>query len=178
MSSPFLFRKATAADLPALRCMYNAIIEVMDQCQWHAQWRKDGYPTDDFLATSAARGELWLAEKNGALAGAVVLNNDCNPGYGQVPWLVACPQEKVLGIHTLGISPHFQRQGVASAIVRFALELARQEGMQSVRLDVIENNLPADMLYTRLGFSFRGRVILNYEGDVCAEFNLYEYPIV
>lgn len=177
MSAIPVFRQAIAADLPVLREMYNAIIEEMDKCRWHAQWRKDGYPTDDFLSTAAAKGEMWLAEVGGEIAGAVVLNHACNPGYEQVEWLVRCPPEKVVGIHTLGISPAFQRRGMASAIVRFSIELARAQGMQSVRLDVIDNNLPADKLYTQLGFSFRGRVTLNYEGDVCTEFNLYEYPL-
>lgn len=167
------FRPATESDVPQLRLLYNDIIDAMDASRWHARWRKDGYPADADLAAAARAGELYLCTVAGELAGAMVLNHAYNPGYDQAPWAVACPAAEVLCIHTLGVSPRMQRCGIASALVGHAAAIARAAGCKCLRLDVIEGNLPADLLYRRLGFEFRGAYRLKYD-SVCAEFNLYE----
>lgn len=167
------FRPARAADLPALRVLYNGIIEAMDASPWHAQWRKDGYPTDADLAAATAAGELHVAVRGCKIVAALVLNNRCNPGYQEVAWGVDCAAEQVLCIHTLGVDPACQRQGVAAAMVQYAVGLARERGCQCLRLDVIDTNRPADLFYTRQGFALRGQRRLVYD-SVCAEFRLYE----
>ncbi len=167
------FRLATPADVPSLRLLYNEIIEAMDASRWHAQWRKDGYPTDADLTQAAAQQTLHLACRGAEIVAAAVLNHHFNPGYNAVPWQVQCPPQQVLCIHTLGVSPRFQRCGVASAMVQHAVAVARALGCKCLRLDVIETNHPADLLYTRLGFSFREARRLEYD-SVCAVFNMYE----
>ena len=170
------FRPAQESDVPQLRALYNDIIDAMDASRWHARWRKDGYPSDADLAAAARAGELQLCLVAGEVAGAMVLNHEYNAGYEQAPWAVDCSAAEVLCIHTLGVSPRFQRQGVAAAMVRHAAGVARACGCKCLRLDVIEGNLPADLLYQRLGFEFRGAYQLRYD-SVCAEFNLYEYVL-
>lgn len=44
-----------------------------------------------------------------------------------------------------------------------AEELGRSRGMQAVRLDTFEENLPAVRLYEKCGFSYRGMVDLGLE---------------
>lgn len=173
MDESISFRAAQAEDIPALRSMYNDIIDVMDASRWHAQWRRDGYPTDEDLSAAAQRGELYLALHGAELVGAMVLNHDYNPGYDAVEWQVNCPRAQVLCIHTLGVSPNWQRKGVASAMVNYAAQLARRCACRCLRLDVIDTNRPADLFYSSLGFSLRGRQRLHYD-SVSAEFNLYE----
>ena len=159
--------------MPQLRLLYDAIIDAMDASRWHARWRKDGYPSDADFAAAARAGELWLCLVEGQLAAAMVLNHEFNAGYAQAPWAVHCAAHEVLCIHTLGVSPRMQRRGVASAMVSQAAAVARAKGCKCLRLDVIEGNQPADLLYQRLGFEFRGAYELKYD-SVCAEFNLYE----
>lgn len=172
-AASLMFRLASPADVPALRVLYNEIIEAMDASRWHAQWRKNGYPTDADLKQAAESATLHLACLGQEIVGATVLNHHFNPGYHAVPWQVQCAPQQVLCIHTLGVSPRFQRCGVASALVQHAAAVARTLGCKCLRLDVIENNHPADLLYTRLGFSFREARRLHY-GSVSAVFNMYE----
>ena len=82
---PLSFRLALPADVPALRVLYNEIIEAMDASCWHAQWRKDGYPTDADLTQAAEQGNLHLALMGHFIVAAVVLNHECNPGYQDAP---------------------------------------------------------------------------------------------
>lgn len=168
-----IFRKARAGDAAALRVLYNEIIEAMDASSSHAQWRKDGYPTDADLAAATAAGELYLAWCGTELAGAMVLNHAYNPGYDTVAWGVRCSPQQVLCIHTLGVSPRCQRQGVATSMVQYAIKVARSSACKCLRLDVIETNRAADLFYLRQGFELRATCRLKYD-SVCAEFNLYE----
>lgn len=172
--NPLSFRKATPFDQPALRHLYNEVIDAMDGASSHAQWRRGGYPTDAFLQTKAAVGELWVAEKNGKIVAAMVLNAECNPGYSQASWQVDCEPHEVMAIHTLGVSPSVQGQGVGKAMVQQAIAIARQQGCKSMRLDVIDTNPAAGEFYAHLGFTNHGRYLLDYPGAVCTYFDLYE----
>lgn len=168
------FRQATTSDLPALRSLYNDIIDAMDASTSHAQWHRGGYPTDDFLSGRAAIGELWVAEIGSDMVAAMVLNAECNPGYAQANWQIDCKPHEIMAIHTLGVSPRVQGQGVGKAMVQQAITLARQQGCKSMRLDVIDTNPDAGSFYAKLGFSFLGRFELDYPGAVCTDFDLYE----
>lgn len=170
-------RPACTDDIEQLRLLYDEIIDAMDASRWHAQWRKDGYPSREDLLAKAIAAELWVCEYSGELAAAMVLNHSYNPGYSQAPWQVECGEDEVLCIHTLGVSPRFQRCGIASAMVHQAIAIARASSCKCLRLDVINTNRPADLLYLRLGFCCRGAFTLNYEGAVCTQFNLYEYVL-
>ncbi len=172
------FRKATPFDLPTLRRLYNDVIDGMEGAASHAQWHRGGYPTDAFLQTRAAMGELWVAEMNTKMVGAMILNAECNPGYAQADWQVKCKPHEVMAIHTLGVSPSVQGQGVGKAMVQKAIEIARENGCKSMRLDVIDTNPAACDFYTRLGFISHGVYELDYPGAVCTNFTLCELPLV
>lgn len=167
-------RPATQNDLQGLRLLYNDIIDAMDASQWHAQWRKDGYPSNAELENAILKGELYVAILSDSIVAAMILNHAFNEGYRTVPWQITCNDEELLCIHTLGVSPHIQRCGIASAMLGYAVQRARAMGCRCIRLDVIENNRPADLLYTRYGFNFCGTHHLHYD-SVSAAFNMYEY---
>ena len=172
------FRQATPLDLPALRSLYDEIIDAMDNNPAsHAQWKRGGYPTDAFLQAKAAIGELWVAEKEKSMVAAMVLNAECNPGYSQAQWQVNCQPHEVMAIHTLGVSPRVQGQGVGKAMVQQALRIAREQKCKCMRLDVIDTNPAAGKFYSRLGFTFLGRFELDYPGAVCTNFDLYEKKV-
>ena len=175
--NPLSFRKATPLDLPALRHLYNEVIDAMDGAASHAQWCRGGYPTDAFIQTKAAVGELWVAEKNSTIVAAMVLNAECNPGYSQASWQVDCEPHEVMAIHTLGVSPSVQGQGVGKAMVLQAIDIARQQDCKCMRLDVIDTNPAAGEFYAHLGFTNHGRYLLDYPGAVCTYFDLYELAL-
>jgi ribosomal protein S18 acetylase RimI-like enzyme len=52
----------------------------------------------------------------------------------------------------MGVVPHHRREGVGEALMRAVLEEARGQGVQRVRLEVIQHNDGARLLYEKLGF--------------------------
>ncbi len=77
-------------------------------------------------------------------------------------------------IHALGVHSDHQGRGYAKALVQYALDIAGKRGMKSVRLDVIEGNLPAEKLYSCFGFRFMDIQQMFYEDTGWTNFMLYE----
>ena len=51
---------------------------------------------------------------------------------------------------------------IGRALMDYLIELARQSGIKSIRLDVYENNLPAISLYENCGFEHIDTVDLGF----------------
>lgn len=167
-------RAAAPADFPAVWEFYNRLIDGMADAEFHPGWEKGVYPAEDFVRASLEKGELYTAWRDGALAGVMVVNHACAPGYETIAWDVEAVPEEVSVIHALGVSPAFQGKGVAGEMVQGAIRLAKEAGQKAVRLDVLGGNLPAQKLYAAAGFQYRGTVQLFYEDTGLTDFLLYE----
>ena len=105
----------------------------------------------------------------------MVVNQEANAGYDSASWPFPLEKDEYLVIHMLGVHPNFARQGLGSQLVEHAVSLARQSGMQAVRLDVLAGNLPAERLYTSLGFQYVQTLSMFYEDTGWTDYGLYEY---
>lgn len=170
-------RIAQAHDFSAVQDFYWRLIDLMKSAAYKPAWEKGIYPSDDFLRLSIQREALYTLWHGGAVVAAMVLNHDCAAGYEKIPWQVTASQDEILVIHALGILPAHQGQGFASFMVRQALLIAKESGQKAVRLDVLCGNLPAQKLYERIGFTYRGSIQLFYEDTGLTDFLLYEYPL-
>jgi len=83
------------------------------------------------------RGENLIAEADGALAG--LLSTSIHSGE--------------LVIVLLSVYPQHQGQGVGAALLRSAVELARERGLPSVRVAVSNDDIPLLYFYQRHGFT-------------------------
>lgn len=60
----------------------------------------------------------------------------------------------------LGTVPEFRRRGVAARTLEAGLQTAVEDGAETVRLEVLEQNQPAVRLYERFGFGVTRRLIV------------------
>ncbi|MDI3309914.1 MAG: ribosomal protein S18-alanine N-acetyltransferase [Thermoanaerobacterium sp.] len=60
-------------------------------------------------------------------------------------------------ITNIAVHPYFRGQGVGSAIVEGLIELAKNNGITSMTLEVRESNLVAQSLYKKYGFKPVGK---------------------
>ena len=84
---------------------------------------------------------------------------------------VAC----IAVIHILAVSPDAQGKGIGSEMIREAIRLAQNNGMQTIRLDALASNTPAHKIYERLGFEYRGKQHLYAENTGWTDFYFFEY---
>ena len=154
---------------------YDRVTANLAGRRFHPGWEKGVWPTEPFLKDLVDGSRLFVAEIDGKLAAAIGIDHVTAPGYEKVPWAKDLPPEKVSVWHVLAVAGEFEGQGVAKRLVAKALELARQEKQEAIRLDVFPINLPAARLYESCGFSFRGRHWLSYPDIEAIHSMIYEY---
>lgn len=85
-----------------------------------------------------------VAYFNGAPAGMVGATNPGNAGASE--------------LISMWVAPHARGKGVADALVTAVIAWAAERGINTIELDVVEENARARAFYRRCGFVDRGRV--------------------
>ena len=153
---------------------YYDLIYSMKNAEFHPGWKKDIYPSRQFVQESIKQGELSIAIIDNKIVGATVMNHDCADGYNNVHWKIKANKNDVIVIHALGISPKHQGQGIAKKMVAYAIDTCKEKNIKAIRLDVLATNKPAQKLYTSMGFVYIDTIQLFYEDTGLTYFLLYE----
>ena len=148
------FRPATPDDLDALVALYAAAAQDM-QNKGIDQW-DERYPDREILSEDVESGNMVLGLLDGALACAYVVNRDYDPEYASGAWAHA--QGRFCVLHRLCVNPAMQGKGLARQAMARMEKTAREQGFDSVRLDVFSQNLHAQRLYEGLGYRRTGEV--------------------
>ncbi len=170
-------KNAVPGQYQAVRAFYHSLIDGIRDLPYGAGWIKDVYPAPDFLEKSIRDGDLYIAEEDGEIVGAMVLNHESNEGYRKFQWPTEAEDNEVTVIHGLGVHPSHGRKGYARQMVKFAIEHARKNRQKAIRLDVLKGNLPAERLYASLGFQYLHTLKMFYEDTGWTDYELYEYRI-
>lgn len=73
--------KAQENQYADVRCFYHSLIDGMQGYPYDIGWKKDIYPSPEFLQKSIADGELYVGIEHDEIISAMVLNHQCNDGY-------------------------------------------------------------------------------------------------
>jgi len=111
--------------------------DAADLARLHAQALPHGWDIRDFEASCADEQRLVLKASDGVcLLGLLVLQHAAGEGE----------------ILTLAVSDQVRRQGVATMLLKLAIEACHNEGIEALYLEVGEHNGPALGLYESAGF--------------------------
>ncbi|WP_343253072.1 N-acetyltransferase [Ligaoa zhengdingensis] len=168
---------AIKEDYPMVRAFYHSLIEGMQNSEFDIGWKEDIYPSPDFLKDSIANGDLFIGTEENKIVAAMVLNHECNDGYQEFEWPTKTEHSEVTIIHALGVHPQKKGKGYAKQMVDKAFEVAKRNHQKAIRLDVLEGNLPAEKLYTGLGFQYMHTLKMFYEDTGWTNYKLYEYAL-
>ena len=97
--------------------------------------------------------------------------------YHQIQWEISPKDNEVAVIHLLGISPVWQKKGIGTQMIDEAILLAENQRKKSLRLDALASNLPAQHMYLKKGFQYRGKQNLYAENTGWTDFFFYEYVL-
>ncbi|ANK62091.1 GNAT family N-acetyltransferase [Loigolactobacillus backii] len=162
------------SELQQVITFYENLIDGMQNAKFPTDWKKGIYPSATYLSDALRRQELFVDWQDDVIVSAMVLNSAANAGYEQANWSLDVADSEVLLIHTLGVAPQQQGHGIAQQMVKFAVDYARQQHKQTIHLDAIGTNLPAQKLYSACGFTCVGTFKLFYEDTGVTDFLLYE----
>lgn len=171
-----MIRLAVEADLPTVSAIYAAILDHEDATGIHyTGWQRDAYPTAVTARDIFNAGTLYVGmDEDGIVWGSMNLNGYQLPEYAKGGWTIPANDSQVAVIHTLTIDPKRAGQGLARQMVAFAEDIARKQGKTVLRLDTGVDNLPANRLYPKLGYTSAGTVDVFFMGYATRPLNLYE----
>ncbi|GAB4043944.1 GNAT family N-acetyltransferase [Spirosoma jeollabukense] len=164
-------RQATTADLPALMTLIQRIVPLMREAgnfQWDAH-----YPNETVFGQDIAKGQLWVADIDGQLAGLAALTEDQEPEYAQVGFDLS---QRAIVTHRLAVDPAFRGQGVAAALLTQAEQLAIDRGISFLRIDTNSENQATQKLFPKLGYQYAGEITLGFRPGL--RFMAYEKKLV
>lgn len=172
--------KITAAELTDynnVKEFYYTMIDELENAKYSPDWKKDIYPTQEYLLGAIENRELYIGETDGKIVSCMVVNHEYSEGYQNIKWSVEAADSELLIIHLLGVLPMYSGKGFARQMIGKVIELAHENNIKTIRLDVIEANAPAALAYTKIGFEYLETVKLYYEDTGWANFKLFEYII-
>lgn len=169
--------KANEKQYNDIRYFYHSLIDGMQESLYDIGWKKDIYPSPEFLQESIANGELYVCIEKNEIVAAMVLNHQCNDGYKKFHWMMDAMEDEVLIIHALGVHPVHSGKGIAKAMIKKAIDIAAYDCQKAIRLDVLKGNVPAEKLYTKMGFQYMDTLQMYYEDTGWTYYELYEYVL-
>ena len=173
MSTPCKIFVANASHLDTVCKLYEAVCTHSGPVNYSG-WVKDVYPNARVAKEGIHTRCLCVATVGQQLAGTFILNQRQPEAYRQVAWQYDLLRPYAMVIHTFAVHPAFARQGIGRAMLQYAEQAAFQNDIQSIRLDVSMNNLPAIRLYESCGFLRRGTVDLGLHIQGLKWFHCYE----
>jgi ribosomal protein S18 acetylase RimI-like enzyme len=152
---------------------YHDLIDKMKDSPVRPTWTRGVYPRLESLQAALEAGNLFTAEEDGRVVGAVIVTAEQDEAYSRVPWALAT--DRVAVIHLLAADPARHRSGIGTRLLEKAREVARERGAEAIRLDTLPYNTPARRLYEAFGFQYRGDLELYYPSAGRIPFSMYEY---
>lgn len=152
-----ILRLATIADFETIKSKYIEIIEKTPDLAKHAQWVWGLHPDDELVRNYIIKNEMYMYMCDDKVAGVVVISNGQPEEYESVEWGIKLKSEEVAVLHLLGVCPDFQKKGIAKKLIEGSIEIAVNSGKKAVRLDTLASNIPAQNMYPKYRFTYRGK---------------------
>ena len=145
-----IFRKAQKNDAETVLSLYKAVIG-MPFCTWN-----ESYPGMEEIIEDLSAGMLYVLEENRELIGAVsiVPENELNDFDC---WTV---KQNAREFARVVIRPDHQRKGLSALLVEDIIKELQKRNAESIHIAVAKENLPAQRLYQKMGFTFCGEAEL------------------
>lgn len=86
--------------------------------------------------------------------------------YEGITWGKSLRNHEVMVIHLLIVRPSMAGKGIASSLIKYAADLAKNNSCQVLRLDTGSQNIPAVSLYKKLGFQIVATSTMKVGGTI------------
>lgn len=157
-------RKAAEKDIQAVGDIYEKIHTAEENGKVTIGWIRGIYPTAKTAKQALERGDLFVAEEQGAIVGAAIINQQQADSYKDADWDYEVPDEEVMVLHTLVIDPNVSGKGYGRGFVHFYEECALANNCHYLRMDTNAKNSRARAMYNKLGYREVGIVPCVFNG--------------
>lgn len=151
-----MIRRATYSDI-------DSIMGIIHSAQMSLyelgidQWQ-DNYPSRDVIMLDIEVGAGYVMCNNERVIGyaAIVLSGEC--AYEQIDNLWQTGSNYVV-VHRLCVDNNTRRQGVAIELMRYAANMARNEGYKGFRIDTHKGNIRMMSMMQKFDFRHVGKIM-------------------
>lgn len=157
-----MIRTANNDDLRVLSCFARIVAREMQQ-KGIQQW-SNLYPALQDFEKDMSHNALYVIENDNGLIGSITLLPENDPYYRLLSWKTY----KALVIHRLMILPAFRGNKLGTMLFQFAIDKAKSEGYDGIKVDTHPDNFRMRGLIKSMGF---------YEVGYMPVFNRIGYEI-
>ncbi|MDD6810997.1 MAG: GNAT family N-acetyltransferase [Lachnospiraceae bacterium] len=166
-----------AGDFVMVREKYIEVIKHTKDMNIHARWIYGQHPTDAMIQSYIDGQEMYLFMDEQNVAGMTAITMYQGEDYQEILWSQNLKDDEVASLHILTVAPEYQGKGVSKKMMAEIISLVRKNGKKSIRLDTLASNIPAQHMYEKLGFEYRGKKNLYAENTGWTDFLYYELPL-
>lgn len=148
-----MFRKARVEDIVRISGIYEEILSEEEAGRASIGWVRGVYPTRETAESAVRSGQMFVEEDGGRIVAAAKINQLQEPAYAQARWRYDAPEDQVMVLHTLVVSPRAGGAGYGTQFVAFYEQYALAHGCHYLRMDTNEKNARARALYKKLGYA-------------------------
>ena len=124
------------------------------------QWQK-GYPSRAVWEQDLVDHTAWVAVEDGQVLGAFAYLTTHDPSYTVIDgaWLTG-DNRRYGSLHRVCVADGAKGKGVAVGMFRYAMSMAKEAGLPSLRIDTHPGNTPMRRALEKAGFTPCGTIIL------------------
>ena len=141
-----LFRKAESGEAEAIRALYQAVIGT-PFCTWDTS-----YPGEEEITGDLQAETLYVLEEDHEIIGAISIVPENELDHLSC-WTV---RENARELARVVIKPDHQHKGLSVYLVEGVIRELQRQGAAAIHIAVAKGNSPAQRLYRKMGFDFRG----------------------
>ena len=148
------FRKAGQTDFEQIWEIISFAKETRKN-EGSTQWQ-DGYPNEETIQNDIQKGYGFVFEEEGAVNLYAAIIFDKEPAYEELRnWE---GQGDYLTLHRIAVSKEAKGKGLGQKILKEAEKLAKEKGIESIRIDTNFDNIPMLKIIEKEGYKYRGEV--------------------
>ena len=148
-----MFRKATEKDIDRISEIYEEIHDAEESRKVTVGWVRGVYPTRRTAEIAVVAGDMFVEEIDGTVVAAARINREQVPEYKDASWTAEAPDDRVMVLHALVVSPKIKGKGYGTAFVDFYEKYALENRCPYLRMDTNAKNSAARSLYKKLGYT-------------------------
>ena len=164
-----------SSDFNRLVEFYKYVTEETEGMYEYCRWIYGRHPSDEMIRDFLERGEMYFEEDGDNIVAATAMTLYQPETYREVNWQLDLKDDEAAVVHILAIDPRLQHTGKGKAVMKELFDIARSEGKKALRLDVLDTNIPAQKLYSSLGFRDCGTYNWYVANLGYTDFYLLEY---
>ncbi|MGN0484353.1 MAG: GNAT family N-acetyltransferase [Lachnospiraceae bacterium] len=168
-----MIRKATVNDVEMIEESYNEHFQYEMDHTAFTVFKKGIYPTRSDAERAINSGTMYVYEEGESIIGSIIIDRIQPAEYANISWKGVLYEDEVMVIHLLMVRPSMSGRGIATSLIKYAVELARSNQCKALRLDTGSQNMPAVSLYEKNGFEIVARAAKKVGDKIAHKNHLY-----